>query len=61
MRRAFKYLYDGDCSICRTFQAMVEKLDNGLGRVAFVDIANQASKPTGSVDCNNNNNNVTRA
>lgn len=42
--RAFKYLYDGDCSICRTFQAMVEKLDNGLGRVAFVDIANQASR-----------------
>ncbi|EFJ47927.1 hypothetical protein VOLCADRAFT_117721 [Volvox carteri f. nagariensis] len=38
----FKYLYDGDCSICRTFQAMLEKMDNGMGRVMFVDISSQS-------------------
>ncbi|GIL83872.1 hypothetical protein Vretimale_10884 [Volvox reticuliferus] len=37
----FKYLYDGDCSICRTFQAVLEKLDHGVGRVMFVDISAQ--------------------
>ncbi|KAG2497622.1 hypothetical protein HYH03_004363 [Edaphochlamys debaryana] len=35
----FKYLYDGDCAVCRTFQAMLEKLDHGVGKVAFVDIS----------------------
>ncbi|GLI60041.1 hypothetical protein VaNZ11_001891 [Volvox africanus] len=41
----FKYLYDGDCSICRTFQATLEKLDNGVGRVMFVDISSQGFNP----------------
>ncbi|KXZ53525.1 hypothetical protein GPECTOR_7g975 [Gonium pectorale] len=40
----FKYLYDGDCAICRTFQAVIEKLDHGMGRVMFVDIS-QAFNP----------------
>ncbi len=35
----FKYLYDGDCSICRTFQACLDKLDGGAGKLAFVDIS----------------------
>ncbi|PNH09817.1 hypothetical protein TSOC_003536 [Tetrabaena socialis] len=48
----FKYLYDGDCAVCRTFQATLEAMDGGAGRLAFVDISNQAFSALDHADIN---------
>jgi predicted DCC family thiol-disulfide oxidoreductase YuxK len=34
-----KYLYDGDCPMCRTLKNVLTRQDGGAGRVAFVNIA----------------------
>lgn len=34
-----KYLYDGDCSMCRTLKAVLERQDGRRGRIAFINIA----------------------
>lgn len=43
--RAIKYLYDGDCSICRSLKALLERQDGGKGRIVFVNIASSRYDP----------------
>ena len=40
-----KYLYDGDCPMCRTLKNVLTRQDAGAGRVAFVNIADPAFDP----------------
>lgn len=40
-----KYLYDGDCSICRSLKALLQRQDGDKGRVCFVNIANSQYDP----------------
>jgi len=34
-----KYLYDGDCAMCRSLKAVLQRQDGRQGRIAFIDIA----------------------
>lgn len=43
--RLIKYLYDGDCSICRSLKALLERQDGGQGRILFVNIASSRYDP----------------
>ena len=42
---AVKYLYDGDCPMCRTLKNVLTRQDGGAGRVAFVNISDDAFDP----------------
>lgn len=37
--RAVKYLYDGDCAMCRSLKAVLERQDNRQGLISFIDIS----------------------
>eukprot|EP00878_Enallax_costatus_P015201 GHUV01015914.1.p1 GENE.GHUV01015914.1~~GHUV01015914.1.p1 ORF type:complete len:314 (+),score=70.34 GHUV01015914.1:181-1122(+) len=34
-----KYLYDGDCAMCRSLKAVLERQDNRKGLISFIDIS----------------------
>ena len=40
-----KYLYDGDCPMCRTLRNVLSRKDGDAGRVAFVNIADRKYDP----------------
>lgn len=40
-----KYLYDGDCPMCSTLKAVLERQDKGRGIIKFVNIASDKYKP----------------
>lgn len=37
--REVKYLYDGDCAMCRSLKAVLERQDNRQGVISFIDIS----------------------
>ena len=42
---AVKYLYDGECPMCRTLKNVLTRQDAGAGRVAFINVADDAFDP----------------
>ncbi|KAL6762097.1 hypothetical protein V8C86DRAFT_2525069 [Haematococcus lacustris] len=42
---AVKYLYDGDCAMCRSLKTVLERQDNGRGKIKFVNIADDSYDP----------------
>jgi hypothetical protein len=40
-----KYLYDGDCAMCRSLKKVLERQDNRRGTLAFVDISDAYYDP----------------
>ncbi|KAJ9519535.1 hypothetical protein QJQ45_013457 [Haematococcus lacustris] len=45
LARAVKYLYDGDCAMCRSLKTVLERQDNGRGKIKFVNIADDSYDP----------------
>lgn len=43
--RDVKYLYDGDCAMCRSLKAVLERQDDRQGRISFVDISDPYYDP----------------
>lgn len=41
-----KYLYDGDCPMCQSMKNLLERQDNGRGRIFFVNIADAHYSPS---------------
>lgn len=41
-----KYLFDGSCPICSSMKALLERQDNGGGRMIFVDVSSDKYKPS---------------
>lgn len=41
-----KYLYDGDCAMCASLKAVLERQDNKRGLIQFVNIADPKYDPT---------------
>ena len=39
VHRKVKYLYDGDCAMCRSLKAVLERQDNRKGLISFIDIS----------------------
>jgi predicted DCC family thiol-disulfide oxidoreductase YuxK len=39
LRRQVKYLYDGDCAMCRSLKNVLERQDNRRGLISFIDIS----------------------
>ena len=48
--RELKYLYDGDCALCRSLKAMLERQDKGRGIINFIDIADLDYDPEQNED-----------
>ncbi|WIA10512.1 hypothetical protein OEZ85_010701 [Tetradesmus obliquus] len=42
---AVKYLYDGDCAMCRSLKAVLERQDKRSGRISFIDISDPYYDP----------------
>lgn len=45
IHRMVKYLYDGDCAMCRSLKAVLERQDNRKGKLSFVDISDPYYDP----------------
>lgn len=43
--RDVKYLYDGDCPMCRSLKAVLQRQDNKSGRISFIDISDPYYNP----------------
>lgn len=43
--REVKYLYDGDCAMCRSLKAVLGRQDNRQGLISFIDISDPYYDP----------------
>lgn len=41
-----KYLYDGNCPMCQSMKSLLDRQDNGRGRILFVNIADEKYNPS---------------
>lgn len=41
-----KYLYDGGCPMCTSMKNLLQRQDNGRGKILFIDISDEAYSPS---------------
>lgn len=49
--RDVRYLYDGDCAMCRSLKTVLERQDNRQGHISFVDISDPYYDPLAVSSC----------